>query len=323
VNPKDRVVMIPKIGDYGKPLGYLVKECLGCKIVECPPITKLTVEVGAKHSPDTVCTPFKIIMGNFIEALQLGVNTLMMPGFGCRLGFYDMLHKQILTDLGYKFDMVALCDYMATPQRIFKTLNELNPELTQDKFAKVFQKTCEMVIAMDDKRKAGYWKPNPTLRIGLVGDLYTVMEPHANCDIERWLSDNNIEIVRPTDLTFLAQNIFDIPGLISQSGGYVDYGLGGNANCTIMQVYNMVGGQPQNGQDKNVQGLPIVDGIIHMKAATCAPEISAMTILQDISRDFNIPIMYLTFDTETGEAGLHTRLEAFCDMLTMKKEKSK
>ena len=307
---RDRVVVLPKIGDYTKPLGYLLEKCLGCKIMDCPPITKLTVEIGAKHSPDTVCTPFKVVMGNFIQALDAGANTLVMPGFGCRLGFYDLLHKQILSDLGYKFDMIALCDYIATPQRIFKTLSELEPSLTQEKFNKVFSEVCDIIVDMDKKKQESYKIKNPILKVGLIGDLYTVIEPHANCHIEGWLLKNNVEILRMTDLTFLAKNLFDIKGVISKSGGYADYALGGNANCSVMQAYQMAHGK-------------MVDGIIHIKAATCAPEISAMTILQDISTDFDIPIMYLTFDTETGEAGLHTRLEAFCDMLTMKKQKEK
>jgi hypothetical protein len=32
-----------------------------------------------------------------------------------------------------------------------------------------------------------------------------------------------------------------------------------------------------------------------------------------------MPVVYLTFDTETSEAGLTTRHEAFLDMLTRKK----
>lgn len=349
----ERIAIIPKFGDYTIPMNILLEQCLGCKTLECPLITKRTVEIGAKHSPDTVCTPFKVITGNFIESLDLGANTLVMPGFGCRLGFYDMLHKQILGDLGYKFDMVVLCDYTANSNRIFNSLSTLNPDLTRESFDKIFSVVCKIVIDMDImaalvRKNSGFEiekgsherlykeylqkakkittldkaielgeeytaaiknvkinKPSNYLRIGIVGDLYTVIEPHGNCELEKWLVNNGVEINRPTDLTFLAGNIFSVDKMVELSGGYIDYGIGGNANCTVMQAYQML-------ENKEV------DGVIHIKAATCSPEISAMSILADLSADYGIPFMYLTFDTETGDAGLHTRLEAFCDMLLMR-----
>ena len=354
---KSPVGVIPKVGDYHVPLNILIELCTDIKMMDCPPITAKTVEIGAKHSPDTVCTPFKVIMGNFIESLDKGATTLIMPGFGCRLGFYDMLHEQILQDLGYNFEMIAICDYTATPHRIFNSLSKINPDLTRERFDEVFLLVSKLAIDLDEfaalvrkdsafeVEKGSFQKlykqylvkarklvelsqaidlgdqyrtlfaqlktdrPKEFLRIGLIGDLYSVIEPHGNCEMESWLIKNKVEIVRPTDMTFLAKNIFNVPSMIEQSGGYVDYGIGGNANCTVMQAYQMV---------TNKQ----VDGIIHVKAATCSPEISAMSILQTMMSDFNIPAMYLTFDTETGEAGVHTRLEAFCDMITMKKQKA-
>ena len=45
--------------------------------------------------------------------------------------------------------------------------------------------------------------------------------------------------------------------------------------------------------------------------------------MKKISSDKNIPIMYITFDTQNSDTGLETRLEAFYDMLCMNKEKNK
>ena len=63
------------------------------------------------------------------------------------------------------------------------------------------------------------------------------------------------------------------------------------------------------------------DGLIHAKCAGCTPEIDCIAVLRRISEDSRIPILYLTYDTETSDTGLMTRLEAFYDMLYMKKEK--
>lgn len=55
------------------------------------------------------------------------------------------------------------------------------------------------------------------------------------------------------------------------------------------------------------------------KSAGCTPDIDVMPVLQRLSRDYHIPVLFLTFDTQTSDAGLDTRLEAFYDMIAMRK----
>ena len=64
------------------------------------------------------------------------------------------------------------------------------------------------------------------------------------------------------------------------------------------------------------------DGIIHIKSAGCTPEIDVMPVLQRLSREEHVPVLFLTFDTQTSDAGLDTRLEAFYDMIAMRKVRS-
>ena len=63
------------------------------------------------------------------------------------------------------------------------------------------------------------------------------------------------------------------------------------------------------------------DGIVHVKSFGCTPEVDAMAVLQNISADRGIPILYLSYDSQTGDAGIQTRLEAFYDMIDMKRRK--
>jgi predicted nucleotide-binding protein (sugar kinase/HSP70/actin superfamily) len=65
------------------------------------------------------------------------------------------------------------------------------------------------------------------------------------------------------------------------------------------------------------------DGLIHVKPFACMPEINTMPALHKLSRDFQFPIIYFSFDSQTSETGIKTRLEAFYDMLMMKKDKLK
>lgn len=349
----ERTACVPMIGEYHVIMEMLLERCLHCKILPCPPVTKRTVEIGSKNSPDMVCTPFKITIGNFIEAYEQGANLFIMPGSGCRLGLYDILQKQILTDLGYDIEMLTLFDYLANAGRLYKSLNGANPELTQEQFDNVLNILIRLVIDMDELAdymrknmafeinkgefesnyreyiklirnmqsvdeaaelgmaykeklaKIKINKPENPIRIGIIGEMYAVMEPSSNCYLERWLVEHGVEIVRPIDLTRITKALFTIDEQIENSGGYVTYNIGSTANDSIAHAYKMVIGG--------------IDGVIHIKPSTCSPEITAMSVLQNMSADFNVPIIYLTFDTETSEAGLHTRLEAFHDMLEMRR----
>ena len=61
------------------------------------------------------------------------------------------------------------------------------------------------------------------------------------------------------------------------------------------------------------------DGLIHIKSANCTPEIDIMPVLQRISGEYKIPTLYLTYDSQTSDVGLMTRLEAFYDMIQRKR----
>ena len=56
-----------------------------------PPYTnKRTLSLGTKNSPDSICLPYKLILGNFIEAIEGGADCVaMITSHGiCRLGEY-------------------------------------------------------------------------------------------------------------------------------------------------------------------------------------------------------------------------------------------
>jgi predicted nucleotide-binding protein (sugar kinase/HSP70/actin superfamily) len=62
---------------------------------------------------------------------------------------------------------------------------------------------------------------------------------------------------------------------------------------------------------------PSIDGIIYLACFGCGPD---SLIGEIVERKLgNKPWMMLTMDEHTGEAGLITRLEAFCDMLRRRK----
>ena len=79
-----------------------------------PPYTsKKTLSLGTKNSPEAICLPYKLILGNFIEAIEGGVDYVSMitsPGI-CRLGEYGRNIEQVLHDLGYSANYIELSLY--------------------------------------------------------------------------------------------------------------------------------------------------------------------------------------------------------------------
>lgn len=76
-----------------------------------PPYTnKRTLSMGTKHSPESICLPYKLILGNFIEAIEGGADYVAMissPGI-CRLGEYGGSIQHVLKDMGYHAKYVEL-----------------------------------------------------------------------------------------------------------------------------------------------------------------------------------------------------------------------
>ena len=48
-------------------------------------------------------------------------------------------------------------------------------------------------------------------------------------------------------------------------------------------------------------------------------EIGAMPIIESVAQEYNVPVLFFSMDTHTSETGFLTRIEAFCDMLEMRK----
>jgi predicted nucleotide-binding protein (sugar kinase/HSP70/actin superfamily) len=92
-----------------------------------PPNSEKTLELGARYGPEFACFPLKTTLGNFIEAIEAGADTLIMvAGRGpCRFGYYAETQRRILQDAGYEFEMVPLTFHLATLPRLIKQFQRL------------------------------------------------------------------------------------------------------------------------------------------------------------------------------------------------------
>lgn len=353
-------ISFPHLGNYYVPIYQLLEQLIDKETTEIlipKKMSKETIDLGSRVSPDFICVPFKYNMGNYIESLENGANVLIQAGGGCRYGYYFELQEQILKDLGYSFLFITLLDPEGIRvKNVFQKFKSINPKLTFTHFVQSFLVAIEMIYALDDfetyvrenlvyekvkgsfiklheafleslkkvknKRelracKKEYFKKlkeipldpsKKNLKIGIVGELYTSMEPFASLFLERELASMNCYVKRYTTVSYLLfEKGRNQAKLLKQAKPYVTYALGADGLESVAHTLELI-----------EQGY---DGIIHIKPFGCMPEINAMPILQKISLEKNIPIMYLTFDSQTSEVGIKTRLEAFYDMLDMKKKR--
>ena len=353
----DKVITFPHMGNYYIPISYLLSNITRCKILIPPPITKKTLELGSIHSPDYVCVPFKYNLGNFIEALNNGANVVLQAGGGCRYGYYAELQEKILKDLGYDFEFVNFIEQNhVSVKKIYNYAKSINPKLNILKYFYYGINTIIMIITMDklDKyirenmafeeekntfkeikksflkilmnkkqnplfllrqyliyknkyKKVKINKPDNRIKIGIVGELYSIMEPYCNHHLEEKLASYGVEIHRFTTLTYLLfQKKRNIKRLLKKGKEYIKFHLGADATESVVLTLELA--------------KKDFDGIIHIKSFGCTPEINAMTILEKISNEYDIPILYFSFDSSNSDVGIDTRLEAFYDMLYQKKQ---
>jgi len=102
-------VGMPHMGNLYIPFKALFQR-LNVDFVIPPVSNQRTLSLGVKYSPEGLCIPFKLTLGNLIEAAELGADTLVMPGGSgiCRLGYYAKTQEQILCDLGYNVEMIQV-----------------------------------------------------------------------------------------------------------------------------------------------------------------------------------------------------------------------
>jgi len=104
-------ITFPHMGHVGIVVKTILTK-LGQEVIVPPPTSRRTLNLGTRHAPEFACLPFKVNLGNFIESLEKGADTLLMVGDSgngsCRLGFYARIQQIILKELGYNFRMITL-----------------------------------------------------------------------------------------------------------------------------------------------------------------------------------------------------------------------
>jgi predicted nucleotide-binding protein (sugar kinase/HSP70/actin superfamily) len=334
---------------------------IGVDIIEPPPITNRTLSLGVKYSPEFACLPLKINLGNFIETLEKGADTIiMLGGVGpCRFGYYGEVQREILKDLGFDFKMIivepphgrladflkelseefpgigwqpALKSLIFAIQKIFaadklekQLLNYRAHENERGLVTKIYDEYTKLLDESQNKKELDEvlhegilkMKRNANrindiqIKVAVVGEIYLLLEAFSNMNICKALNELGVEVTKTEYLSdYLKNSAFKLPQKLEfkkNAKGYLERDIGGHGLNTVANTVKYA--------------KKDYDGIIQVFPFTCTPEIVAQGIIAKIGRDMNIPVMSLSYDENTGQAGYQTRLEAFVDLLARKKMK--
>jgi predicted nucleotide-binding protein (sugar kinase/HSP70/actin superfamily) len=316
---------------------------------------------GSELAPEGSCLPFCLVLGNMCEALERGADTLVMLGGSgpCRFGYFVYLAEKILLDAGYDFKMLIIDKgyYRAAltqlrkerkvswvrlakaVQRGWQTVvwneildrieRELLPRTENFTDGRVYvEKSREILVgAQSDEdfsrienmvesllEQITLLPASEALIIGLVGDIYTMLEPYANQGVEEFLLKRGVCVYKEMAVSRWFPNIL-LPWrrnsyrnrLLKLASPYLSASVGGFGLESVAGTQTM--------------SQYIADGVIQLFPLGCMPEIVARSALSSISIEKNLPLLSLTLDCHDSVTGLVTRLEAFLEMVAVRKKK--
>ena len=348
-------VGLPHTGNIYIPLKALFRR-LNVDYLIPPAYNRRTLSLGVKYSPEGLCIPFKLTLGNLIEAAELGADTLLMAGgYGiCRLGYYAKIQEQILHDLGYNvevvnlgvserklFGLLELIKHLANNapwskiipafrfglakigaldrvervvqkvravERVKGTANKLftkaiNAIDQADDYDTLKQVQTDYIDQLNHVDKDTQYKP---LIVGIVGELYVVLEPFSNLDVEIELGKLGVEVRRRLFISEWTKfSLFLNPLGVDETERI--------HKAALPYLKRDIGGDGWESVGEKVLHAKEYDGIIHLAPFTCMPEIIAQNIMPSTKE--KIPVLTILCDEQIAKPGMLTRLEAFVDLL--------
>ncbi|MDR3599301.1 MAG: CoA protein activase [Desulfosporosinus sp.] len=203
---------------------------------------------------------------------------------------------------------------LSQPIETEKLYEEAKKRLAQTMTVKGVQDTVRWVQeSIHERLKEGYLRSdgvNKPLRIGIIGEIYTILDPYTSLGLEKELGRLGVEVDRSIYLSgWVGNHVFQglVPGYRSiqsypsHAKPFLPHFVGGHGQETVGAAVKFAR-----------EGF---DGIIQIFPLSCMPEIVAASVLPKVQETYKVPIMTLIVDEHSGQAGMQTRLEAFVDLL--------
>ncbi len=299
---------------------------LGIKIVLSDVTTKHTMSSGSSLVVTETCLPIKIYIGHVLNLIDKGIDKIFVPSiqsiapkiYNCSKirGLPDLVRNVVKKD----FTMIeATLDKSEKNQGLYEFLAEMvKPFGITDmerikKASKAGRRTYNNFYVMSKsgmsyKKAMNYalqgkvfiesqTKEYP-ISIALVSHGYNIFDERASMKIFDKLEAMDVRVYSSLEL----------------SNEQMDDGI-----ATLGQDMYWANEREMTGAAGHYMKDSKIDGIITLTAFGCGPDSLMIERITRKAKRFNKPLLNLTIDEQTGEAGFITRLEAFVDMLFRKK----
>lgn len=166
-------------------------------------------------------------------------------------------------------------------------------------------------VIKEDFTKIDVDKTRNPLKVAVSGEIHISLEPYVNLDIRRKLGEMQVEIHQNLSLWDWVVHKFHLnyhrKWLEHLAKPYVPMDIGGECVWVLGEYI-----------DRARAGF---DGFVHQYPFTCMPEVTARTIITNkLKKVYDLPIIYFSFDEQSGMEGFRTRLEAFVDLMYSRRE---
>ncbi|MBO8431306.1 hypothetical protein IAC76_07955 [Spirochaetes bacterium] len=324
----ENVIGIPRAMSFyhNYPFYYGFFTALGIKIVLSDVTTKQTLSRGSALVVTETCLPIKIYVGHILNLLDKGIDKILVPSIqSVAYKIYNCSKIRGLPDLirnvvKQNFTMVeATLDKSEKNHGLYDFLRELAAPfgITDEKKIKEASKAGWRAYnnfhimsksGMSYKKAINYalqgkvfiessTKEYP-ISIALVAHGYNIYDDRASMKIIDKLESMDVKVYTSLQLS-QEQTIEGINALGEKLYWANEFEMTGTAGHYM--------------KDNKI------DGLIALNAFGCGPDSLMIERIVRKAKQFNKPILHLTIDEQTGEAGFITRLEAFVDMLFRKK----
>ncbi len=299
---------------------------LGIEIILSDPTTKKTMTDGSALVVPETCLPVKVYVGHILNLLDKGIDKIFVPSiqsiapkiYNCSKirGLPDLIRNVVKRD----FTIIeATLDKSEKNQGLYSFLQESVKPLGITDFDRIKEASKKgwkvynnfhimMNSGIGYKKALKYAMENKVIisntnkiypvSIALIAHGYNLYDDRISMKIFDKLENLDVKAYTAEQLTHEQMS----EGLNAM-----------NSRLYWANEYEITGAAAHYIQDRTI------DGVITINAFGCGPDSLMLERISRYARKLNKPILNLSIDEQTGEAGFITRIEAFVDMLYRKK----
>ncbi len=302
---------------------------LGVELVLSDRTTKSLVSSGSALVVSETCLPVKVYVGHVLNLLDKGIDVIYSPSiqsiapkvYNCSKlrGLPDLIRNVVNKNFllieptldksesnqgFYQYLYESVAPLGITNKKLIKQASKAGWECMNN-FSVMTRAGVDVPTAMrnaingnisfDSSQKEGMAK------VAVISHGYNLFDDQVSMKMLKKLNQLDIEAYTSYNLTVeqMDQGIKNLDTLLYWAN-----------------EHEMTGAAGYYLKDDNI------DGLITLTAFGCGPDSLMIERITRYAKRFNKPLLNLTTDEHTGEAGFVTRIEAFTDMLIRKKRTS-